>query len=77
MHAKSRPITSTEVRDQIKVLVRAFRKGDTSWDTPWAANQLFTRNAISLVMKFRQDIAQQDDRMGNNSWSEENGKQIR
>jgi hypothetical protein len=33
----------------------------------WAANQLFTRNAISLVMKFRRDIAQQDDRMGNNA----------
>ena len=52
MQAKLRPITSTEVRDQIKALVRAFRKGDTSWDTPWAADQLFTRNAISLVMKF-------------------------
>ena len=59
MHAKSRPITSTEVHDQIKALVRALRKGDTSWDTPWAADQLFTRNAISLVMKFRRDIAQQ------------------
>ena len=59
MQAKSRPITSTEVRDQIKAVVRAFRKGDTSWDTPWAADRLFTRNAISLVMKFRRDIAQQ------------------
>jgi hypothetical protein len=29
------------------------------WDTPWAADRLFTRNAISLVMKFRRDIAQQ------------------
>ena len=59
MQAKSRPITSTEVRDQIKAVVRAFRKGDTLWDTPWAANRLFTRNAISLVMKFRRDITQQ------------------
>jgi hypothetical protein len=52
MQAKSRPITSTEVSDQIKALVRAICKGDALWDTPWAANQLFTRNAMSLVMKF-------------------------
>ena len=58
MQAKSRPITSTEVCNQIKALVRAIRKGDTLWDTPWAADQLFTRNAMSLVMKFRRDIAQ-------------------
>ena len=45
------PITSTEVQDQIKALVRA-------WDTPWAADQLFTRNAMSSVIKFH-EIAQQ------------------
>jgi predicted metal-binding membrane protein len=47
MQAKLRPITTKEVRDQLKA---------KTW--PWAAGQLFTWDAMSLVMKFRQDIAQ-------------------